>query len=71
MELLYKKDIDFSRISKLICIKNNKGHLLFYDRVSNNTKAAQCVVTSPPYVQVLAPVDGSSKQEYKMRASAT
>ena len=45
MEFLYKKDTDFSRISKLICMQGNKGHLLFDNLVSNNTKAAQYIVT--------------------------
>jgi hypothetical protein len=48
IELLHKKDIDFSWIYKLICMQGNKGHLfvlLFHNRASNNTKAAQQVVT--------------------------
>jgi len=40
MELLFFQDIDFSRISKLICMQGNKGNLLFDNHVSNNTKAA-------------------------------
>ena len=57
MELLYKKDTDFSRVSKLIRMQGNKGHLLFDNHVSNNTKAAQYIVTfttthhSPIYKQ--------------------